>query len=229
MGGVAIAADVSILAGAIATVGSSGAMTWLMQYHTRPGAPLTFGSHWRYHLLSTATLILWAMLLATCAAMLRAQGPAGSGRLLSIVWVAFALASLFLGINADPFRDPRYLGHQARETFAHALVTIPLAVGSCLAVADRRVAGGGGFRRQLRPVAAWIAVAVAILGAYQVAGALLGGSQRHAQSGEWTSLVCAHFFEHSLGYVVAAAHAAWFFLLAGGDPIEVSLHREVRP
>ena len=32
-----------------------------------------------------------------------------------------------LGRTAAPIRDPRYLGHQAREVLTHALVTVPIA------------------------------------------------------------------------------------------------------
>lgn len=216
-GTLAISFDLFILIGALATAGWAGSGSWLLQYHTRPGVALEFGSHWRYHLLSQMTLMLWAALLIRAVVVSRHfAGTVGPSRLWSWSWIVLAICTAVFGINAAPFRDPRYLGHQARETFTHALVTIPLAVGVCLtmtptpAALERRP--GASFWR----AAALIALACGILAAYQLLGVLLTGSQQHAQTRDLTRLVCGHFFEHTFSYLVVPAHAAWFFLMASG-------------
>jgi len=47
-----------IIAGTLFTVGSASLWDNLLQMHTRPGEPLSFGSHWRYHFLSRLMLML---------------------------------------------------------------------------------------------------------------------------------------------------------------------------
>src|SRR5216684_3703409 len=83
-------------------------------------------------------LPLEALLAATVAgALLRFRKPAAPQ---SFVWVmlvaAVAVDSAAFGVSAMSFTDPQYLGHQARETFTHGLVTVPLAVGTCLGLAE---------------------------------------------------------------------------------------------
>jgi len=47
-----------IIVGTLFTVGSASLWDNLLQMHTRPGEPLSFGSHWRYHFLSRLMLML---------------------------------------------------------------------------------------------------------------------------------------------------------------------------
>jgi hypothetical protein len=57
------------------------------------------------------------------------------------------------------------------------------------------------------------ALAFLLLSTYLAAGVLLNGSQHQAQSTDWTSVLCAHFFEHTFSYLVVPAHAQLFYLL----------------
>ena len=213
----ALSADLIIFAGAWASVGFSSALTWLLQYHTRKDAPLVFGSHWRYHLLSQAALLLWAALLLRMLVMWRfALAPRGSRKLWISSWAAFAAGCLVFGVTAETFRDPLHLGHQARETFTHALVTVPLAAGLLLLFEDGPQVERAP-RRSLLPGTLWIASMCAVLVAYQAWGAAATGASGHAQTRDLTSVVCVHFFEHTLSYLVVPLHALWFFLLGGRE------------
>src|SRR5260221_7798739 len=124
--GAAIAIDALILIGAWRNVGYDASLMFLLQYHTRDRSPLEFGSHWRYHLLSHATLMLAPAMISGAA----------KARVLRLSWAACAVASVAFGVSALSFSDPQYLGHQARETFTHGLVTVPLAVWTCLRLAE---------------------------------------------------------------------------------------------
>jgi hypothetical protein len=205
----AVVVDATILAGAWAQAGVATSLRWLLQFHTRDSAPLAFGSHWGYHLLSEAALMLLGMALAAAAGRAR-----GSAALLGAAWAVFAVLSLALVRNAAPFLDARYLGHQARETLTHALVSVPLAVAACCA------AGGAGF--SLKPISRrmlWPAAGFVLLSVYLAAGAVWTGSGQHAQTNDPVKLLCSHFFEHSFSYLVVSSHAALFLLLAARRPL----------
>jgi hypothetical protein len=193
----ALGIDVLILAGAVSAVGWSGVLPWLFQFQTRHGAAPEFGAHWRYHLLSLAALLLGARALAEWS------GGGVDRRLWPVAWLAFGALSLAFGWNAVPLTDARYLGHQARETFTHALVTVPLAIAVCPAAADPSV------RRALP----W-AAAFTLLAGYQAAGVLWTGAGRMGQTSDPVRLVAAHFFEHTLSYAVVALHTLAFCRLA---------------
>src|SRR6267378_717244 len=60
----AVALDALILIGSWRNVGYDESLMFLLQYHTRDRSPLEFGSHWRYHLLSQATLMLAPAIIA---------------------------------------------------------------------------------------------------------------------------------------------------------------------
>ncbi len=200
----AITVDATLVIGAWRTVGPETTEQFLLQNHTRDGAPPEFGSHWRYHLLSEASLMLLP------AAMLRFWAPVGHRRWASAAGVAaFLAACLIFGVNRLPFSDPRYLGHQARETFTHALVTIPLALWLCLSLSEPSVKT---FRWSW-PVEA---TGCGLLMLYQVGGVVLTGSREHAQTHDVVRIVCSHFFEHTFSYLVVPIHAALFYL--AGQP-----------
>jgi len=210
-GGKALAAaaglDVLIMAGAWRAVGPRSSLAWFLQYRTREGERLLFGSHWRYHFLSEASLMLLALALAAWAG-----ASSGKGRRASLFWLScagFAALTAVFGWSAAPLRDARYLGHEARETLTHGLVTVPLAVAVCL-----RMAGRGGPGRRTPRAAWWALGGFALLAAYQAAGAVLTGSRSRAQSNDLVSLLCVHFFEHALSYLLVTAHAALFYAAA---------------
>jgi hypothetical protein len=201
--GIAILLDVAVLAGAWMQAGGRELGEWLLQYHTRDGAPPVFGSHWGYHLLSEASLMLLAAALAAAVG-------SGDGRRvgLAAAWVAFGAATAVFGCGAAPFADARFLGHQVRETMTHALTTAPLGIAACLWL----VQGEGFVRWRSRAVIVPVLGFVALAG-YQVAGAVLGGVREHAQTNDPVRLVCVHFFEHTFSYAVVATHAAALWIL----------------
>jgi hypothetical protein len=210
--GIAIAAvglDVLVMAGAWQVTGARGFLTWLLQYHTRDGERLVFGSHWRYHLLSEASLMLLALALSVWGVTSSGKAPRPS-----LFWMggaAFAALTAVFGWNGAPFRDARYLGHEVRETVTHALVTVPLAVGLCL----RMAGGGAGQRTPWR--GEWAFAGFALLAAYQATGAVVAGSRSQAQSSDLVSVLFVHFFEHVLSYAVVATHAVLFYAVASGN------------
>lgn len=202
-----------IFAGAFGTVGTSGVWENLLQLHTRAGAPPTWGSHWRYHLLERpAVMLLGFALLGTCCGTREAHHR----RTGAVAWSFFLFASLtaFFGVTAEPFTDARFLGHQARELVTHASVTVPLSVAACLALIRR---GGAKPPAAPRPRAPWptrSAWAICTcLGAFLVGGALLTHAPRVAQTSSVTSLVFVHYFEHILDYALVSAVAALAFIL----------------
>ena len=199
----ALAVDGLILSGSIASAGAAATLQWLAQLHTRDTLPLAYGSNWGYHFLSEAALMLLAMALAGALGTHR-----GGARLLMTSWIALAILSAVFRIGAAPFTDARYLGHEARETFTHALTTVPLAVALCSYLAERTT-------RHSRRRFAWIpAAGFLALAAYQAGGAVAGGIRQHAQSGDPVRLIGAHFFEHTLGLLVVSSHSCLLYVWA---------------
>ena len=197
--------DATILGGAAFQAGRGTALEYLLQFHTRDDEPMIYGSHWRYHLLSQTALMLLAFLLVSIAA--RESKPARRLGVLIAAWCAFGLLTIVFGISPTPFTDARYLGHQARELFTHSLVTLPLAAACCMWAS-------GSIERRL----AWKAppaapsIAFVMIAVYLGAGVLRGHAAQLAQSSDWVKVVCTHFFEHTLSYLVVPVHAIWFYL-----------------
>jgi hypothetical protein len=192
---VCLALDVAIVAGACILSGVKVAALYLFQFHTRDDEPMLYGSHWRYHVLSQAAL----MLLPLAFFKLK-RNP-----VLLTAWASFIALTIVFGIGTASFNDPRYLGHQARELITHTLVTIPLAV----AVVARRIPiFPTGFNFNWKPALAFLGIST-----YLTAGVLLTGAHHHAQSSDWTAVICAHFFEHTFSYLVVPAHAKLLYLL----------------
>jgi hypothetical protein len=80
-------------------------------------------------------------------------------------------ARTFVRVTSEPFRDPAFLGHQLREPFTHVLVTLPLGLGVCFALARHFSTPSAG------PTA-----------------------QAHGQTTSLAALLFPHFAEHGLGY-----------------------------
>lgn len=212
-----------IVAGTVRVAGVTGVLSNLAQMPTRVGAPLVVGSHWRYHLLSRLALMLLAYaVVAFLGSTLAGRRPVRAGwrSLYAASLVAFAGASFAFGVSAEPFSDPVYLGHQARELMTHTLVTVPVAIAVCLGCGPR---GGVAVRPPPRGAArrcAWIAGGVAVaLGAYLAIGVLVTDAASAGQSAALGVLIFPHVFEHVLTYVVVAAGAAAMYVLgAPGRP-----------
>jgi hypothetical protein len=171
--------------------GAKSRALYLFQFHTRDDAPMVYGSHWHYHFLSQAALMVLPLAFVSLK----------YNRVLVTAWAVFAALTVVFGISSDSFVDPRYLGHQARELFTHTLVTIPLAVAI---IASSRAS----FKFNPKLFSIFV-----LLSAYLAAGVLLTGARHHTQSSDWTAVICTHFFEHTFSYLVVASHAPLFYLL----------------
>lgn len=187
----------------------------LAQYPTRPGAPFVWGAHWRYHLIERFAEVTLAFFAAGLL-WLRDGRPSGAKppdvSLYAVALAVFAAATMVFGVDALPFRDPVYLGHQLRELLTHTLVTLPLALGLCFVLArrfSRPMVERSSF--PLWPIGAAGAVAFAAY-AYVLAGAVLLKAQTYGQKKALAELVFPHFFEHSLGYLFVCALAGLLYL-----------------
>lgn len=187
----------------------------LLQKHTRSGAPLVWGSHWRYHLLERIALILVAIGFAGVAAVFTGGGRGTRGLTVAAGAIGMygALTIVFSnGLSAlgEPFYDPQYLGHQARELFTHALVTVPAGWGGCLLLAQPRTGRTETSRMEperASPSAVVAATLVAgtlgiLLGGYVCVAALRADAVSHGQTPDLAMLIFPHFFEHSFTYLV---------------------------
>jgi hypothetical protein len=189
----------------------------ILQNHTRPGTPLEWGSHWRYHLLERLALMLISLGFGGLARLV-ADGGGTVGRTgLAIVTVCIgvylALTVVFWGGPAafsQSFVDARYLGHQARELFTHALVTVPVAWAVCMLTLPPSTGWVQGGRAAVESGRASPQVAVAIaagglgltLGAYTCFAALASDAISHGQTTDVAMLIFPHFFEHSFTYLL---------------------------
>jgi len=208
----ALACTGLIVVGSLAAAGPEGTLLELLQSHTRRGGPTDYGSHWHYHLLSRAALLLLAQ--GGLAWACRAEG-AGRGPLLPLLggWIAFGLLTVVFAPRAEPFFEPRHLGHQARELVTHAAVTLPLACATVLGLAGEAARGGG------RPLRAAPALAGAVLiGTYLGAGVLLTGAAGHGQTDAFVPLVFSHVFEHAPGYLLVPLVAGAVYLAGARGP-----------
>lgn len=183
--------------------GFDDALRDLVQFRTRDDLA-AYGSHWRFHLLSTIWLGVTAS-LAVRAWARRAGGPApadpqGSRALRIAAWAWFIGLTVIFVPTAEPFVDPRFIGHQAREILTHGLVTLPLALGTFSIVWRDE--------RPDRPTPATtaiplVAVAVFVLiPLYLAVATVIMDSMSTAQADLGLSaMVAAHFLEHTLDYL----------------------------
>jgi len=190
----------------------------LLQMQTRPGVELSFGSHWRYHLLSRLALMLASFALAGLVVVaLRGRDGAGykPGQTVffSVMGIYIVLSMIF-GLNLKPFTDPLFLGHQVREVLTHGLVTLPLAWWFCLVLSVKQEETSNGTATLRWPLIAGIGgIIVAI---YLLLGALLTSAASHGQSDSLVLLIYPHFFEHTFTYLLVPLIAALTYSAVGG-------------
>jgi hypothetical protein len=189
----------------------------LSQLHTRPGAPLVWGSHWRYHLLERLATILLAFSVVGMHRLVTGVAPATSVRagllFLGITLAAFVGLTGLFGLTLEPFREATYLGHQARELFTHTLVTLPLALGVCFWLARTIAADGMAAWPGRRRWPIYVSGACGVfLGVYLALGTLLTKAHALGQSKSLVTLIFPHFFEHSFTYLVVPLIAGLCYL-----------------
>lgn len=188
----------------VAEHGVASAWRNLMQYHTRDDL-VSYGSHWRFHWLSTMWLGLASWLVSRAAARwfgapIPRDSPGGK-LIVTFAWGWFAGLSIVFVPSAEPFLDPRYIGHQAREILTHSLVTLPLGLG--LLALCLRAHGVSPIRsRRAVPISLPCVAGVFLIPVYLGLATVLGGALSHGQTGGgMTAMVAAHFFEHVLDYI----------------------------
>lgn len=175
--------------------GWSAAWSDLFQMRTRDDLA-AYGSHWRFHWLST----LWFGVAAALAvpralgvhpASLRSSWPA---------WLVFAGLTVVFGLSADIFVDVRYAGHQAREIMTHGPITGLLAVGVLDVIRSRPAAGTRVVNRRVR----WPAAALFVIIPLWLAAVTLAGDPLEAGQSEHglAAMVAGHNFEHALDYAL---------------------------
>ena len=186
----------------------------LAQYRTRDDL-VGYGTHWRYHWLST----LWFGAVAGLAPVLlnRLLGAPAlrlHGAFLTAAWGYFLLLTLVFGLSGAVFQDIQYVGHQAREVMTHGPTTLLLGLGILLAAggtANARAEKGGaemaGSRHAFDPprwMTAGFAGLVLLIPIYLGGLGLTGDVMEHGQTAEGpAAMVAAHYFEHSLDYMLA--------------------------
>ncbi|MEO6222679.1 MAG: hypothetical protein ABIP90_05475 [Vicinamibacterales bacterium] len=221
--GLITTATFSLIIGAtVWTEGGQVLVDNLSQLHTRSGAPLIWGAHWRYHLIERFAQIMLAFSVTGAVWMIRSKPAAngGSGRLgfYGAALLLFAALTIVFRPTTEPFNDPAFLGHQLRELFTHSFVTLPLALGTCLSLARRyspstplpREAGPGTLHSSW-PIILTGAVAI-LSGAFLLTASVLSDAQSHGQTAGLAALLFPHFAEHALGYVFVPALAGLLYL-----------------
>ncbi len=211
-----------IVVGTTIFAGPPSVLENILQKHTRMGAALLWGAHWRYHLLERLALILLVIGFAGLLRLVNDGGNAGAGKAGMVV--AGGTIGIYLAFTAvfahgplsmlQPFRDPQYLGHQARELFTHALVTVPIGWGVCMFLLPRESLNAAS-RSLSWPAAVTGTVITALfmgglgvlMAGYVGFAALHSDAVSLGQSKDLATLIFPHFFEHSFSYLVVPAVA----------------------
>jgi hypothetical protein len=211
------AATTAVILGA--TFWSDGGRTVvdnLSQSHTRAGAPLVWGAHWRYHFLDRLALALAAFSATGVVWIVRGRPDSshvpGRQAMYRAALLLFALATAGFRVTGEPFTDPAFLGHQLRELFTHGLVTFPLALGVCLALARRFAAPAGAPSSGPVWSIALTGAASVMVAAFLLVASVLTGAQDHGQTTGLAALLLPHFAEHALGYVFVPSLAGLLYL-----------------
>lgn len=205
LGGLLVAVIILITAATALQLGLGSVRDNLLQYHTREGAPLVWGAHWRYHLLERGPLMLLALGFWGMVRAFRPDGYRQRARAALIGCCAFIAVTAFFTLDLRaltlPFIDPRYLGHEIREIVTHGLVTLPLCVGVILLYPSKKGCFLARPRDNLAGSILLIGVAAAFV-AYALIAAVGAGSASAGQSDSLITLLAPHFFEHGFTYVV---------------------------
>jgi hypothetical protein len=215
-----------MFAGALHDVGPKAAFDNLLQYHTRPGAPLEWGAHWRYHMLASLSLMLLAFggagLFRLFAGAGTAEQSALGARIVGGCLAVLALGSLIfahsIGGLIEPFADPIFIGHAARELFTHVLATMPIAFGVGILLARETCPASDLAARRAGQGPSLVAIAAGVLvGLYLCGLAVALDSASSGQTGDFAMLIAPHFFEHAQTYLVVTLVALITHRLAAGS------------
>jgi hypothetical protein len=198
------AALVAVALGAtVRADGLDSALRDLLQYRTRDDL-LDYGSHWRFHLLSTVWFGAATGLAVPAGRWLFGTPVLRFNRTWTGVAWGYVLAlTVVFGVSADIFVDGRYVGHQAREILTHGPVTLLLGIGVLLAMADRRARPNRSGMLEHSAVRVVFASAFLLIPLYLAVAALTGDVMAHGQTDLGLgAMVGAHYFEHTLDYML---------------------------
>lgn len=207
--GAAVLVGVALLVTSLGA-GPGSALEDLLQHRTRDDLA-GYGTHWRYHWLST----LWFGAIATLAPALTRRVPGlpelgVSGAWTRAAWVYFGALTIIFGLSTDIFVDARYAGHQAREILTHGPVTLLLGLGMLLAWSSGDRTGSERHDPVARATPLLVGVAL-LVPIHLLIVSLHGDVMAEGQSALGLSaMVAAHYFEHSLDYLLV------LLLLLGG-------------
>lgn len=229
--------------GSIQTVGAHETLLDIGQARNRHELEWARGPHWRNHLLSFISgcglflLAVWIYRRVWDGGWIR-RLPVGV-KLTAAGIAGYILVTLAFGINADPFTNMQYLGHQMREIAGKRLTLSTFVLLGTLIFWERRLRrsasddgalpGGtaGSERRRLGLAPAFIGGIVFLVPALYLAGRILLGGDigaeiaESAEGREWgmVDVFAFHFFEHCLDLVFTILLASVVYLLAiGGAP-----------
>jgi hypothetical protein len=211
---IAAAAAVGLIAAAwVATAradGTGSALRDLLQYRTRDDL-VGYGTHWRYHLLSTLWFGAATMIVPVISRVLPGVPMMRlDRRRVRAAWLYFGVLTIVFGVSTDVFLDVRYVGHQAREIMTHGPVTLLLGIGFLIAAASRPSTAAPAATTGVstdapvnRSVQAAMAGLVLLIPLYLAIISFGGDVMEHGQSGSGLgAMVAAHYFEHTLDYLL---------------------------
>jgi hypothetical protein len=194
-------------AAAASASGPALALGDLAQFRTRDNL-WAYGSHWRFHVLSTIWFAAAAVVVARLAAFATrpeslARHAKMAPRLWLTPWIYFGALTAVFGLSPEFVTDPRFVAHQAREILTHGPITSLLVVGFAVLMAPDRSAGRGTTHMN-QPVLRWWTASVFVLIPVVLATLVLtGNAMAAAQTANGLSgLLAAHVFEHVLDYVM---------------------------
>jgi len=189
--------------------GAASAVHDLLQFRTRDDLS-QYGSHWRFHLLSSLWIGIAAPLMVLPLGLGSGRRAVSHARVERIVigaaWGYFCLLTIVFGLSKQVLWDPRYIGHQAREILTHGPVTCLLAIWTLDAVSRwLSVPPREHVPRSLHRASAaeWLRMLLFLLIPGYLAMAAPWGDLMGAGRSETglAAMVAAHFFEHTLDYL----------------------------
>jgi hypothetical protein len=202
---------------AVREAGLASALLDLGQFRTRDDL-VAYGSHWRFHWLST---IWFGCAVAVLAGPVLGATRHSRGRAAwRVAWATVIGATVAFGVSPEIFTDVRYVGHQAREIATHGAVTLWVGFailraqsGSPGGARSRATDCGEGDETGWRHLGA--ATLVVAIPAYLAVSMLRGDVMAVAQSDRGlAAMVAGHLFEHTLDFVLVGLLTAvgygWF-------------------
>jgi hypothetical protein len=221
-GGLFLSASFAMVAVALvmaaAQHGAAEALRDLLQFRTRDDL-IEYGSHWRFHWLSTLWFGIATVVVARWGSALGSPAPRSrryKRGLRRAAWLYFVGLTLIFGLSGDVLFDARYIGHQAREILTLALVTLPMLLGA-IAVTSRYHRGPARPRVRVGALGVLEIAALLLIPVYLARAVLFDDVMSAGQTDHGlAAMVAAHFFEHVLDYAFVTLLVCGLALVLGG-------------